>query len=114
MSRTKAKHLPAAWAVTVAALATPVAAAGSAAAESRQVAPLTTATRAAAADPGDGYWCVKKLSDKGYQVGPKSIKACGDAGDPTDGNGRNTCMKLLQKAGVKYRDSDYACTRIHG
>ncbi|MEU8786300.1 hypothetical protein [Streptomyces sp. NPDC048637] len=101
-------------AVTLTALATPVAAAGSAAAESLQVTPLTTSAKVVAADSDAAYWCIKKLSAKGYPIGPKAIKACDYAGDPADGNRRNTCIKLLQKAGVKARDSEHACTMIHG
>ncbi|WP_432144364.1 hypothetical protein [Streptomyces sp. bgisy084] len=114
MNSSKAKRLLAAVAVTVTALATPVAAAGNAAAENQQFKPLTTSAKAVAADSDNAYWCIKKLSKKGYPIGPKAINACDYAGDPADGNRRDTCIKLLKNAGVKSRDADYACTRVHG
>ncbi|MCF3142823.1 hypothetical protein [Streptomyces platensis] len=114
MNSSKAKRLLAAVAVTVTALATPVAAAGSAMAENQQVKPPTTSAKAVAANSDAAYWCIKKLSAKGYQIGPKSIHACDYAGDPADGNRRDTCVKLLKKTGVKSRDADHACTMVHG
>ncbi|MFI9352786.1 hypothetical protein [Streptomyces lydicus] len=114
MNSSKVKRLLAGAAVTVTALATTVAAAGSAVAGNQQLQPLTTIVKTVAAGHDNAYWCIKKLSSKGYPVGPKAIKACNYAGDPTDGNGRDTCVKLLKAAGVKSRDSLYACTRVHG
>ncbi|MFH9224471.1 hypothetical protein ACH4NT_17895 [Streptomyces lydicus] len=114
MNSSKVKRLLVAGALTVTALATPVAVAGNAVAQNQQLKPLTATAKTVAAGHDNAYSCIKKLSSKGYPVGPKAIKACNYAGDPADGNGRDTCVKLLKNAGVKSSDSLYACTRVHG